>query len=106
MSVNEAHKAIILNRVLEGKITAKQAAARLGISKRQVFRLKAKIKQCGISSLSHGNRGKRPANTIPEEVREKVLEKGAGEYRRASFTHIAERKAEEIEVYYSGRRAS
>jgi len=58
LSINEAHKAIILNGVLEGKITAKQAAARLDISKRHVFRLKAKIKQGGIFSLFHGNRGK------------------------------------------------
>lgn len=90
MRVNEAHKAIILNGVLEGNITAEQAAARLDISKRHVFRLKAKIKQCGISSLSHGNRGRRPANTLSEEVREKVLEKGTGEYRGASFSHMAE----------------
>lgn len=90
MSINEAHKAIILNGVLEGKITAKQAAARLDISKRHVFRLKAKMKQEGISSLSHGNRGKSPANTLSEEVRGKVLEKGCGEYRGASFNHMAE----------------
>lgn len=90
MSLSEANKATILNRVVEGDITAEKAAARLGISKRHVFRLKAKIRQDGISGLSHGNRGKRPANAITDEIKATVLEKGRGEYRGASFSHMAE----------------
>jgi len=49
----EATRSAVLDRVVKGEMTAAEGAARLGMSRRQIFRLKAKILTWGISSLSH-----------------------------------------------------
>ena len=90
MSLKEATRSAVLDRVVKGEMTAAEAAARLRMSRRQVFRLKAKIRASGMSSLSHGNRNRRPPNALPEETRAMVCAKAAGEYRGASLNHMSE----------------
>ncbi len=90
MSVKEGMKAAVLDRVVAGEITAGEGARRLSMSIRQVFRLKARIRESGLSSLSHGNRGRRPSNALSEETRALVRDKGLGEYRGASLSHMEE----------------
>ena len=53
LSLKEATRSAVLDRVVKGEMTAAEGAARLGMSRRQIFRLKAKILTWGISSLSH-----------------------------------------------------
>ena len=60
------------------------------MSIRQVFRLKARIRESGLSSLVHGNRGRRPSNSFSEEIGSIVRSKGTGEYRGASLNHMSE----------------
>jgi len=90
LSLKEATRSAVLDRVVKGEMTAAEAAARLRMSRRQVFRLKAKIRASGMSSLSHGNRNRRPPNALPEETRAMVCAKAAGEYRGASLNHMSE----------------
>jgi len=90
LSLKEATRSAVLDRVVKGEMTAAEGAARLGMSRRQIFRLKAKILAWGISSLSHGNRNRRPSNTLSEETRAMVCAKAVGEYRGASLNHMSE----------------
>ena len=90
MSLKEATRPAVLDRVVKGEMSAAEGAARLRMSRMQVFRLKAKIRTSGISSLSHGNRNRRPPNALSEETRSMVCAKAAGEYRGASLNHMAE----------------
>ena len=69
MSDKEAEKAFIMDRVVKGEMSAAEGARRLSVSKRHVFRLKAGIKAKGIASLVHGNRQRKAANALPEEIR-------------------------------------
>ena len=48
MSIKEAGKLSVLDRVMKGEITAAEGAKRLSMSKRHIFRLKAKIKATDI----------------------------------------------------------
>jgi len=90
LSLKEATRSAVLDRVVKGEMTAAEGAARLGMNRRQIFRLKAKILTWGISSLSHGNRNRRPPNTLSEETRSMVCAKAVGEYRGASLNHMSE----------------
>jgi transposase len=47
-----------MEQVMQGKITVRQAAEILGLSERQIKRLKAGIKEKGLAALAHGNRGR------------------------------------------------
>ena len=45
MSLKETTKAVIPDRVVKGEMTAAEGAARLKLSKRHVFRMKAKARE-------------------------------------------------------------
>ena len=90
LSLKETTKAVILDRVVKGEMTAAEGAARLKMSKRHIFRLKAKIRESDLSALVHGNRCRRPSNALSEETRALVREKGMGEYSGASLSHMEE----------------
>jgi len=46
--------------------------------------------QSGLSSLSHGNRGRKPANAFNEASVKTVLQKGTEDYKEASLSHMAD----------------
>ena len=68
--MKEQHKLKMVFDYEAGKVRAQRAAELLGISKRQFRRLVAAYRQRGIAALAHGNRGRVPANRIPEQVRQ------------------------------------
>ena len=89
--------------VIEGKMTAGQAAKRLHMSVRQIFRIKAKYLEKGAEALVHGNRGRKPVNTIPQEVRNLIIDLAKGDYHGASLNHISELLEERNEIRVSAK---
>jgi transposase len=93
-----------INKANAGFITVREAAERLGLSERQVQRLKKEVRESGPAALIHKNTYRRPAHALPEEVKEKILEirKRPG-YDKANFRHFQELLAvhKEIEISYS-----
>lgn len=106
MSIKEAGKLPVLDRVMKGEIIAAEGAKRLSVSKRHIFRLKAKIKETDISSLPHGNRQRKPGNALPEEIRAMVRDRGTNEYRGASYSHISELLERNEKIKISGKSVS
>jgi len=94
----------VLNKANAGFITVKEAAEKLGISERQVQRLKKEVKDNGPAALIHKNTNRLPAHAITKEVRTKILNirKKSG-YRDANFKHFQELLAvnHKIEISYS-----
>jgi transposase len=70
----EQKRLYVLNEVEAGRLTNLQAANMLGISERQVYRLKARYRVEGAQALAHGNRGRASPRRIPTAVREQVVE--------------------------------
>ncbi len=95
MSVTEQKRAWVLNRVLAGEWTQGEAAASLGLSARQVRRLRAAYAEEGVAALIHGNRGRQPAHTLAASVRERVVELATGKYAGFNHQHLTEKLAEE-----------
>lgn len=74
LSVRELKQHAIIAKTLEGKLTNRQAAEELGITMRQVKRLKIKVREGGAKGLAHKNRGKIPNNKFSKEYIEHAME--------------------------------
>jgi len=81
----------IVKKAIAGFITVKDAAEKLGLSERQVQRLKRKVEQEDAAALVHKNTLRKPSHTIPEEVRTKILEiRQRSGYKVSNFKHFQE----------------
>jgi len=90
LSQTELRRVLVLQKVLDGHITVQEAAVLLGLSTRQVKRLKKRLKLFGPESLAHGNRGRKPAHTIPDHIRQLVVELAQTKYRGCNDTYLSE----------------
>src|SRR5215813_5965515 len=57
VSQKDVHRMHVVRLTLEGRETVGRAAKLLGISPRQMKRLRRKMKERGVEGLLHGNRG-------------------------------------------------
>ena len=73
MNNKEELKAHIIKCCIDGNMTVKQAAIRLGFSERYVKKLKARFKEYGASSMLHGNCGRQPKRTLDIALKQKIL---------------------------------
>ena len=67
-------------------------------------KLKRSSKRTGVKSIQHGNRGRKPKNTIPDETKKKILElRSSYEYEISNFKHFQEllKERENIDISYS-----
>ena len=62
-----------VSRIEAGKLTLREAAGVLGLSPRQVRRLRRAVRESGQAGLVHGNTGRAPVNKVPEAVRKRIL---------------------------------
>ncbi|HSW63174.1 MAG TPA: helix-turn-helix domain-containing protein, partial [Dissulfurispiraceae bacterium] len=62
----------VLNIVLQDQMGVREAAHVLGLSERHAWRILAAYRRDGAASLTHGNRGRQPANAIGEGIRRQV----------------------------------
>lgn len=85
-----------VRRMEKGELSGEQAAQVLGLSRRQVRRLRKRVKERGQEGLTHGNTGRRPANRASDRVRERVVGLAKGKYAGFNDTHLSE-KLEEFE---------
>jgi len=97
----EQKRLIVLNRVEKKDLRVNNAGQVLGISERQVWRLLAAYRKKGVAGLAHGNRGKKPVNTLSRELREKVVTLAQNKYGGFNHSHLTEKLKEEEETYLS-----
>ena len=97
-------RATLIEACIKGKCTVKQVATALGLSERRVKQIKKEVKENGVKSIQHGNRGRRPKNAIPDETKKKILElRSSYEYELSNFKHFQEllKERENIDISYS-----
>lgn len=78
-----------------------RAALKLGCTKRHINRMLAGYKKYGKEFFVHGNRGRKPANTISNDVRTAVTTLYTTKYYDANFTHFTELLAEHEGIHIS-----
>jgi transposase len=77
-----------------GKITLGEAGERIGVSYRQAKRIGRAIRERGMKSLVHGNRGRPSNNRLKESLREKGLALSKEVYWDFNDTHFTEKLRE------------
>ena len=101
---SEIKRATLIEACIKGQCTTKQVANALGLSERRVKQIKKEVKENGVKSIQHGNRGRKPKNTISDDVRKKILElRHTYEYEISNFKHFQEllKERENIQISYS-----
>ena len=94
----------LIEACIKRKCTVKQVATALGLSERRVKQIKKEVKENGVKSIQHGNRGRKPKNAIPDETKKKILElRNSYEYELSNFKHFQEllKERENIDISYS-----
>ncbi len=94
LNTQEQKRVMVLNRLLVGQLTAAEAAVLLDLSERQVRRLCAAYRKEGAAALAHGNRGRKPIQSISEEVRQQVVELASTTYAGCNYQHLRDLLAE------------
>jgi len=101
MSKQEARKVTIIEELMAGRFTNSQAAELLGLSVRQVQRLKAEAAVHGVMSILHKNRRRKPANALEPEVAESIFQIYQAELAGYNYCHAADVLAEEKGIFVS-----
>ena len=94
LNTQEQKRLMVLNRLVVGQLTAVEAAVLLTLSERQVRRLFAAYRKEGAAALAHGNRGRKPVQSISEEVRRQVIERATTTYAGCNYQHLRDLLAE------------
>jgi transposase len=88
---NKEIKRLEVMQLLEAmQVTGTEAAQVLGLSERQVWRLKKAYQEHGAEGLAHGNRGKASTRRTPEAIRQRVVELAKQEYKDYNDQHFTE----------------
>jgi len=94
MTDKEMARVVVAERLIAGEITIKGAAEVLGLSTRQVRRIKKKVRLNGPGATVHGNRKRKPINAVDKKVIDLVVELKTKKYTGTNFSHFAELIAE------------
>ena len=100
----DIEKLIVIQSVIDGKKTGKQASEKLNLSERQIWRLVAKVKNNGNVGIKHGNCFYCKPRFITEDFKEKIKSlKLSYDYCDTNFTHFQEllEEREHIKISYS-----
>ncbi len=95
MGLKDARRLGLLEAANKGKTTNRRVAEALGVSVRQVKRLKRRLESEGPEGLRHGNRGRISSRRLQERLRLRVEEWLKHEEVRLNDCHIADLMAEE-----------
>ena len=101
LSAQEIARYGVIESTIEGYLKADLAAEELCLSKRQVFRLKRKLKEKGIEGIIHGNRGRASPRRIPDPARDTIDYLYRGKYDGFNISHFTEMLAEREEIFIS-----
>lgn len=94
LTPKEGKRLHVLTLLDAGKITTKQAAEALGVSRRQLFRLRAKLQAAGPPGLTHGNQGRATRHALPAALRTQIVALARGKYAGLNDVHLTEKLTE------------
>jgi hypothetical protein len=91
MSSQEWKRVDAIERIAKMELSVGEAARILGISERQLWNIRQKVKKQGAAGVIHGLRGRSPPNRIKDDVREQIIALAQGKYAGFNDTHFSEK---------------
>lgn len=80
----------VVAALLDGKMTNGEAAGALGLSVRQVKRIKKRVKEEGPSGIRHGNRERSSPRAFSKEFKDRIMALARKKYFDFNFSHMSE----------------
>ena len=80
--------------VEQGVLSNAAAAARLGLSPRQLRRVRRRVAELGRAGVIHGNTGRAPKHRVSTEQRERIVQLRLGPYRGFNDHHLTDKLCE------------
>ena len=80
----------VLNSVMVYQLPRALVAEILGVSERQVRRILATYRRDGAAALVHGNRGRKPRNSVPKDVAATTVILASTTYVGFNHSHLTE----------------
>jgi hypothetical protein len=68
MSQTQLNRFTVISKVIDRHMTIAEAAVSLGISQRQIIRLKQGVIAQGVGFLIHKNAGRKPSHTLDDKL--------------------------------------
>jgi len=91
----------VIGDLLQKRLSVEKAARLLGVTTRQVYRLRTKAEHQGLRSVLHGNRGRVPANKIRQEIWDEVERQARQKYQGLSDHEIQRRLEQDFKISIS-----
>lgn len=95
MSEKQWRRLDVVERIERGEMTIAEGATALGISTRQMKRIKKRVGQRGPKAVVHGNTGRAPKHRIATLIRTRVVQLRREKYRGFNDQHFTEKLVEE-----------
>jgi len=96
LTMKDEKRIAVIQRVFREELTVVEAAMVLGVSERQCYRIKARVKQQGVKGVVHGNRGRPSRHKVKEKTVKRVVQLARGKYQGFNDHHLTEKlKAQE-----------
>lgn len=100
LSEKEKKKVLIIQKVISKNLSRKEASLELGVSLRQIDRLKTIYIEQGENGFYHKNRGKINNNKIQNNKKEEIVNLYLSEYFDYNFTHFYEEVGDRLNVSF------
>lgn len=102
LKMNEQEKYEVIKELVDHKGNKNRACKKLNLSRRQIDRLIIIYKEKGKSGFVHGNRLRKPVNTLDKSISEDIILLYKTKYQGWNFNHFQEflEKEENIKVSY------
>ncbi len=88
LNTYEQKRVMVLNRILAGQRSRVEAAPLLNRSHRQVQRMLAAYRKEGAGAVVHGNRGRKPKQSMSIEVQQQVIALAQTTYQGCNQQHL------------------
>lgn len=91
MSQKDLNKYEVIKRSIRKEIIVRKAAELLRLTERQIYNLRAAVRERGVAGLVHGHRGKPSNRKMPDAERRQIVSLLLRRYRDFKPTHASEK---------------
>ena len=90
LTMQEAERYKVISEVEGGYLKVKEAGEILGLSERQVYRIKERVEREGAGGVIHRSKGKKRPRWLRGRVKDKIAHLYKTKYRGFNLTHMTE----------------